>query len=66
MAALLWYRMSNVVNLRQTRKKRARAEKQERAAENRVAFGRSKAERKAGEAQRLKEKRELDKKSLKS
>ncbi|MEX0921899.1 MAG: DUF4169 family protein [Rhodovibrionaceae bacterium] len=37
--------MTKVVNLRQARKARARQEKAAKAADNRVRFGRSKAER---------------------
>ena len=36
---------SSIINLRQARKAKARAEKQKRAQENRVKFGRSKVER---------------------
>lgn len=42
---------SNLVNLNKARKAKARAEKEQRAAENRIQFGRTKAER---EAERLK------------
>ncbi len=38
--------MGEVVNLRHIRKRKAREEKEQRAAENRVLHGRSKAERK--------------------
>ena len=44
--------MSEIVNLRQARKKRARAEKEAKAADNRVAFGRTKAERQLSEKER--------------
>ena len=44
--------MAEIVNLRQARKRKARAEKEAQAAENRVAFGRPKAERSLGKAQR--------------
>lgn len=36
---------SNIVNLRKARKEKARADKDKQAAENRVRFGRPKAER---------------------
>ena len=36
---------SNIINLRHARKAKVRAEKEKRARENRVKFGRSKAER---------------------
>jgi hypothetical protein len=42
--------MAEIVNLRQARKQKARAEKDAKAAENRVAFSRTKAERKATDA----------------
>jgi Domain of unknown function (DUF4169) len=44
--------MAEIVNLRQARKQKARAEKDVKAAGNRVAFGRSKAERKLTEAEK--------------
>jgi hypothetical protein len=37
--------MAEIVNLRQARKHKARAEKAAKAGENRIAFGRTKAER---------------------
>jgi hypothetical protein len=37
--------MAEIVNLRQARKRKARADKETRAAENRIVFGRTKAER---------------------
>jgi hypothetical protein len=36
--------MAEIINLRQARKQKARAEKEARAAENRTSFGRTKAE----------------------
>lgn len=42
--------MSQIVNLRSVRKKRARAEAESKAAENRVRFGMSKQERQAAGA----------------
>ena len=56
--------MSEIVNLRQARKHRARAEKEAKAAANRTEFGRAKAERKQTEAGRAKIRRELDGKKL--
>lgn len=56
--------MSEIVNLRQAKKRRARAEKEAKAAANRVAFGRTKAERKQTGTQRAKDKRDLDGKKL--
>jgi hypothetical protein len=52
--------MAEIVNLRQARKQKARAEKEARAAENRVNFGRSKAERKLRQAERDKAESRLD------
>jgi hypothetical protein len=57
----LWCRLSaEIVNLRQARKRKARAEAGIVAAGNRAAFGRSKAEREATEAAREKAVRHLD------
>ncbi len=39
--------MSDIINLRQTRKRAARAAQETEAAENRAKFGRTKGERKA-------------------
>jgi hypothetical protein len=44
--------MAEIINLRQARKRRQRAEKEAQASENRIAFGRTKAERTLGEAQK--------------
>jgi hypothetical protein len=44
--------MAEIVNLRKARKDKARAGKEKKAAENRVAFGRTKDEKKRNEAQR--------------
>lgn len=44
--------MAEIINLRQARKRKQRAEKEARASENRTAFGRTKAERTLGEAQK--------------
>jgi hypothetical protein len=52
--------MADIVNLRQARKRKARAEKEAKAAENRVAFGRPKAERSVSQAQREIDLRRLD------
>ena len=43
--------MGEIINLRQARKARAKADKEAKAAENRIAFGRTKAERQKAEAQ---------------
>ncbi len=51
---------ANVVNLRLARKRRARAEAETKAVENRVAFGRPKHERRQAEAERAHAERRLD------
>lgn len=51
---------AEVVNLRKARKARARGEAETRAAENRVIFGRSKAEREAIAAEDALRARRLD------
>ncbi len=45
--------MGEIVNLKLARKRKARAEKDGRAAENRILFGRTKAEKQQTEAERL-------------
>ena len=52
--------MGDVVNLRRARKERGRREKEEAAQANRVAFGRSKAERKLTESQKRLDAGKLD------
>lgn len=52
--------MGEVVNLRQVRKARARAEAEAVAAGNRQKYGRTKTERKAREAERLQGDRHLE------
>ena len=52
--------MGDVVNLRRARKQRGRAEAARTAAENRVAHGRSKAERTASDTVRAADERKLD------
>jgi Domain of unknown function (DUF4169) len=52
--------MAEIVNLRQARKARARAEKEALAAANRAKFGRSKAEREAEAAKRDLAEHQLD------
>lgn len=51
---------AEIVNLRQARKRKARAEKEQTAAENRKRFGRPGAERRLDEATRELESRKLD------
>ncbi len=49
-----------VANLRQARKRRARAEKERKAEQNRIRFGRTKAERDLSAALREKHVRHVD------
>lgn len=51
---------STPINLNKARKDRAKAEAKAKAAENRVAFGRTKAEKAQGKARALKAVRDLD------
>lgn len=52
--------MGEVVNLRMARKRSSRAEKERIAAENRALHGRSRADRKADDAERLREAMRLE------
>ena len=52
--------MNDVVNLRQARKRKLRAEHDREAAENRAKFGRTKGEKKRAAAEAGQEKRRLD------
>lgn len=52
--------MADVINLRQARKQKARAEKETAAAANRAAFGRTKAEKQRTQAQQEQAVRHLD------
>ncbi len=52
--------MGEIVSLKLHRKRRDRAEKQERAAENRVQFGRSKAEKELTDALNEKAQKDID------
>ena len=52
--------MAEIVNLRQARKRRARAEKDAQAEQNRLSFGRTKAEREASAAKAELEARRLE------
>jgi hypothetical protein len=52
--------MADIINLNQARKQRARAEKSAKADENRVRFGRTKAEKAADRAETAKIDRLLD------
>lgn len=44
--------MAEIVNLKRARKKKARAEKEKKAAANRVAFGRTREEKQKSDAER--------------
>ena len=57
---------ADVVNLRQFRKRKARQDKEKTAEANRIAFGRTKAEKNLTGAVNRKERRELDQKRLES
>lgn len=52
--------MAEIINLRQARKQKARAEKEARAEQNRFAFGRTKAEKELTKAERDMAQRRLD------
>jgi hypothetical protein len=52
--------MAEIINLRQARKNKARADKEARAAENRVTFGRTKSEKKLTQAEQDMAVRRLD------
>lgn len=52
--------MAEIINLRQARKHKARAEKERQAADNRVRFGRTKAERRLSELEKARADRDLD------
>lgn len=52
--------MADIVNLRQARKARDRAEKATLAAENRAKFGRTKAEKATDKADKARAERSLD------
>jgi hypothetical protein len=52
--------VAEIINLRQVRKHKARAEAEKTAEQNRIAFGRTKAERKLTEAERDKAARHVD------
>jgi hypothetical protein len=56
--------MAAVVNLNRFRKAKKRAEHERTAAENRAAFGRSKAERQLRESEEERRRRELDGKRI--
>ena len=51
---------NDIVNLRQFRKSKARAERDAKAEQNRVKFGRTKAEKQLQKAEKEKARRQLD------
>ena len=52
--------MADVVNLRQARKRKERADKEQQAAENRAKHGRTKGEKARGTADAARARRQLD------
>jgi hypothetical protein len=52
--------MAEIINLRQARKHKARAEKEARADQNRISFGRTKAEKELTKAERDLANRRID------
>ncbi|WP_404404144.1 DUF4169 family protein [Pelagibacterium halotolerans] len=52
--------MAEIVNLRQARKRKARAEKDAKAAQNRIQFGRTKAERNLSDAKNALDAKRVD------
>jgi hypothetical protein len=56
--------MAEIVNLRRVRKDKARAEKGDRAADNRTRFGRTKAAKREAEVERTRSETALDGKKL--
>lgn len=52
--------MAEIINLRQARKQKARADKEARAEQNRVTFGRTKDEKKLTKAEQEMARRRLD------
>lgn len=52
--------MAEIINLKRARKQKARQEAEAQAEQNRISFGRSKAERRLSEAERDKAARLLD------
>ncbi len=56
--------MAEIVNLRRARKGKVREKKEARAADNRVRFGRTKAEKRESEAERGRVEKKLDGKKI--
>lgn len=52
--------MAEIINLRNVRKQKARAEKETQASENRVLFGRTKAEKLKDAAEKAKAEKHID------
>lgn len=52
--------MAEIINLRQARKARSRAEAEKTAADNRVKFGRTKAEKTLAKAEKALQNRRID------
>jgi len=52
--------MADILSLKRARKAKAKTEKEDAAAANRAKFGRTKAERQLGEADRLRDSKRLD------
>jgi hypothetical protein len=55
---------AEIVNLKQFKKQKARAEKEKQAQQNRVSFGRKKAEKSLTDALNSKERKALDDKKI--
>lgn len=56
--------MADIINLNRARKQRAKQDREQQAAQNRITFGRTKAEREANEQERLQRAALLDGKRL--
>ncbi len=56
--------MTQIVNLRQARKRKRRADKDQQAAENRAKFGRTKGEKQRAAAESERDSRHLDRAKL--
>ena len=52
--------LTQIINLRQARKRRKRVEKEQQAADNRAKFGRTKADQKQNQAEQARSKRVLE------
>jgi len=56
--------LAEIINLRQKRKQKARDEKEKKAEENRVKFGRTKQEKKRDDFEMHRSRKEIDDKKL--